>query len=771
MRLFVTLLCCCCAFAVIAQVAVPADPLEGTKGKERLTLLNDLTRNTEGKDYRKYFDEAMALADEMKDLAGKVDALCAAGDHFHHAGNAANALSLYNKALETARLNNLIHGEIMSLGRLAWAHELSDRNDLARKLYMESINVARSKGSKKDLASSLEQMAIFYLEQRNYDEALQTFTSELEVDEAINDSSAIAACLNNIGMIHFNKGNYAGSIIYYQRSADIKKKLGETEDAASVLVNIGITYREQGIYDKALESLLEAARYFERSDSFHELASCYNTIGNVQLDLGSPEKALSFHFKALDIREKIGNETGVAGSLNNIGQVYMHKKQYELALEFLHRSLKKKEKLGDKKLLASTLDRIGEVYYLTEDMREAERFLLRSLRLKNEIEDLRGAAITHNKLGQLYLLWNKFEPCFDQLDKGRTIARSLGAKAVLLENCEISARAYQEKGDAKKVFEYYQLHAQLKDSILNDQKSRALAEMDVKYETERKEQEIALLNEKSKADAAVLEQQQVRIYSFYAITALLVGLIGAGARAYTSGKKVTRQKEELIRQKQAMIDQKQVMMNEAHHRIKNNLQMLLSMLSLQQGRVGDESTKTALKAVESRLNAMILIHQDLYGEDNSSQVSIRSYITRLVNTLLDSYAARDKVKADLMISEAQVEWDKALNIGFITNEVISNAFKHAFAHTAHALVTVTLKAGDGTIALTISDNGSGISPGRAEKSSSFGLRLVQMFVKDLKGTMSMSSSRSGTSFEFTIPNNQQTLIKASEHETSTNTDS
>lgn len=770
MKFFATLFCWCWAFAVSAQVAVPADPLKGTEGKERLALLNELTRNTEGNAYRKYFDEAISLADEMQDLEGKVDALCAAGDHFHHAGDARNALSLYTKALDFARLNKLTHGEIMSLGRLAWAHELSNRNDLAKKLYLESINAARTRGDKKDLASSLEQMAIFYLEQRDYDEALRTFTSELEVDEAINDSSAIAACLNNIGMIHFNKGNYAGSIIYYKRSADIKKKLGETEDAASVLLNIGITYREQGIYDKALESLLEAARYFEKTNALHELASCYNTLGNVQMDLRSPEKALSFHFKALDIREEIGNKTGVAGSLNNIGQVYMHKQEYGKALEFLNRSLKIKEELGDKKLLASTLDRIGEVYYLTEDMKQAERCLKRSLELKNGIEDLRGAAITHNKLGQLYLIWKKFETCTDQLDKGRSIARSLGAKAVLLENFELSARVYKETGDAQKVFEYYALHAALKDSILNEQKSRALAEMDVKYGTERKEQEIALLNEKSKADAAVLEQQQLRIYSFYAITALLVGLVGAGARAYTSGKKVNKQKEELIRHKQAMIDQKQAMMNEAHHRIKNNLQMLLSMLSLQQGKVGDETTRTALKAVESRLNAMILIHQDLYGEDNSSQVSIRSYITRLVNTLLDSYAAREKVKAELSISEAQVDWEKALNIGFITNEVISNAFKHAFANTTNALVCVTLKAEGGTIELAISDNGSGISGSRAETGSSFGLRLVQMFVKDLKGTMKMSSNGNGTRFEFSIPH-IHTPIKASENESSTNINS
>jgi two-component sensor histidine kinase len=746
MKKLICLLLFCRAYLCFAQIDSLVQCLSSTKGKEKIELLNKLTI-LDSSQFRAYHQQAMQLALELNDSKCKVEALCAIGDHYYNIMETDSAFSYYTKALDIARKNKLEHEIIACLKNLALTMEDKALYDRELFFYMQALEESRKMNDQKEIMIALEQIGLFHTSQRNDSAALKYLNDQLMLAEELKDSSYIASGFSNIGLVYYRKGDYINSIQNYQKSLAIAKSIKDNNVVAKSLINIGIDYKDQAKYAFALDNLITATRYFEKGSTSYDLGACYTTIGNIFIELDSTDKALEYHKEALDIFQKINNKRGIAGSLTNIGNAYKKQGKYDSALVYLNRSLIIKKELGDKAMLASTLDLLGEVSLLQHNYVKAEDFFLQSMKLKQEVEDPKGKATTLNNLGSLYLQWEKYDQATTALDEARAIAHDIGAKSVLLNNYKITIDVYKAKNDYKQVAHYYDLYTTLNAELFNEQKTKALNELQIQYQTEKNEQKIELMSEQEKSQAAVVSKQLTLIVSLAIGGILLIIIVLISLKAYRSGKKANRQS--LV-----IIEQKQTMLRELHHRVKNNMQVLSSLLNLQRQRLQDEPTKEAIKAVEHRLNAMLLIHQDLYGDKVDSQVNLAEYIKKLVDNLLFSFGySAEEVKVNLSAETIFLDADKALSLGFICNEVVSNSFKHAFAKTNHPQLNILLKKENENIHLSVGDNGSGIMID-PEKTNSFGLRLIQMFITDLQGTINIVSDQQGSRFEFSIPANK-----------------
>nr|WP_240966319.1 sensor histidine kinase [Pseudoflavitalea sp. G-6-1-2] len=195
-------------------------------------------------------------------------------------------------------------------------------------------------------------------------------------------------------------------------------------------------------------------------------------------------------------------------------------------------------------------------------------------------------------------------------------------------------------------------------------------------------------------------------------------------------------------------------MKELHHRVKNNLQIVSSLLSLQTNRLEDENAIAVLKESQLRVQAMSFIHQRLYKTDNITTVNMREYLTDLAESLVASYGyQRDDFDLHIDVSREFLDIDKALPAGLIINELVTNSLKYAYKGVVRPMLGISLSYNTGTDSLVIDirDNGTGLDPEKWKKAhNSFGKQLITALCKQLRATQQVQVEN-GTHFIINIP--------------------
>ncbi|HOP74579.1 MAG TPA: histidine kinase dimerization/phosphoacceptor domain -containing protein [Bacillota bacterium] len=200
----------------------------------------------------------------------------------------------------------------------------------------------------------------------------------------------------------------------------------------------------------------------------------------------------------------------------------------------------------------------------------------------------------------------------------------------------------------------------------------------------------------------------------------------------------------------ASLNEKEVLLREIHHRVKNNMQVICSLLRLQSNSVQDSHSQMVLQESQNRIRSMAMVHEKLYQSKDLTEIDANDYLTQLIHYLMRSYAIQpDQVEVNLYISSIQLKIDTAIPCGLIINELVTNALKYAFPEGRKGRITVSLRmlADDCTIEFAVADNGVGLPEGFSlDDSPSLGLQLVITLVRDqLQGEMEMIRYP-GTSF-------------------------
>lgn len=195
------------------------------------------------------------------------------------------------------------------------------------------------------------------------------------------------------------------------------------------------------------------------------------------------------------------------------------------------------------------------------------------------------------------------------------------------------------------------------------------------------------------------------------------------------------------------LKEKELLVKEVHHRVKNNFQIIASLLELQAKSITDEKALAFANESKNRLKSMALIHQKLY-QDKEGLINFDQYIRQLINEVSALHNSKDKVDIHIFTNNLFFDIDTALPLGLIVNELVTNAYKYAFSNTINGVLHITInKINNGKYKLTVLDNGPGIPNEYSAKSSEgFGLNLVNRLVKQLNGTLSIYNNN-GTCIE------------------------
>ncbi|MBC7097282.1 MAG: hypothetical protein H5T39_06320, partial [Methanobacteriales archaeon] len=202
---------------------------------------------------------------------------------------------------------------------------------------------------------------------------------------------------------------------------------------------------------------------------------------------------------------------------------------------------------------------------------------------------------------------------------------------------------------------------------------------------------------------------------------------------------------------QESLHEKEVLLREVHHRVKNNLQVISSLLSLQAKYCGNEEVKNIIADSQARIKSLALVHEKLYRTENIAHISSREYLESLSMDIINFQAPRPiKIRLEIDIDDIPLEMDKCIPLGLITNELVRNSLKHAFPE-GEGIITVNFKRQGDKCKLEISDNGKGLPKDfDIERLSSLGLQLVLGLVRQLDGQL-MIESDGGTLFSIEFP--------------------
>jgi two-component sensor histidine kinase len=381
---------------------------------------------------------------------------------------------------------------------------------------------------------------------------------------------------------------------------------------------------------------------------------------------------------------------------------------------------------------------------------EAEQQYVKMLVLaqREPTSDMRRMYINQT-LGQFYLLTKQYGKArwyFQQaLQESEHSGFLLGKSRLHL----LLFKADSAQGRFPAAIAHYQRYKQLTDSVFNETKNKQLASLEIQYDTRKKEQNIALLTKQTQAQQASLRQRDFQRNALVVGAVLLAGLLVMGYNRYRLKQRATQ----LLEAKQAEINQQNVslqylltekdwMLKEIHHRVKNNLEVISSLLETQLDYLLDPAAQAALRESQNRVHAMALIHQKLYQSDNLLVVDMAAYIREITEHLLESFNCQDTVHMRLEVASIKLDVTLATPLGLIINEALTNALKYAFPYRQPGTVAVELmETGPQQLRLTIADDGVGFPPQfNLESGSSMGLTIMQGLSGQLDGRLRINQN-------------------------------
>lgn len=573
---------------------------------------------------------------------------------------------------------------------------------------------------------------------KNYDSAISYY--RVAYDVIPRPSSSFAAVLNGLGASFSEIGYPDSALQHYHDAHALAIQFNDSTLATSIEANLIITYKDLGLYEDALESGLNLVRKLEGGDAARALASCYSSIAFVYEKTGDIDKAMEYHVQSLNVRKRAGLKRAEALSYTNIGEIYLALNKYDSALANLLRALSIKQSTGDRNGSSSTLNIIGEVLMKGGDLALAAHYLNESLLIKRQFNDRADLAVTLANLAELKLRTNRIREAERYVREAEILARTTGALDNLRRVLEIGIQIHQAKGDAQAALAMSQELLTVRNRLLDEEKDKTIRSLSAKFETEKKEQQIALLEQRNRISQAELEARRITVLAL-SIGLTLLSIIAR--LIYHNFKTEARSRRRV-----------ELLMKELHHRMKNNLQLLSSIFTLQAQRLSDHRAVEAIKSGESRVNAMALIHRKLYQNDENRNINLNEYITELVEYLVHSYGYTEK-NLDLSLKiepDLDVDVDKAIPVGLILNEIVSNSFKHAYNGDLHpALGISAAMTTKRHLRLEVNDNGQGIPEDKFSGSShSFGLSMIGLLARQLRGNVEIRGNN-GTHFYLNIP--------------------
>lgn len=505
------------------------------------------------------------------------------------------------------------------------------------------------------------------------------------------------------------RGDYGQAVMYGLQAVENMQSTADTIYAGRTYERLGNIYSGMSEHQESLYWFQRALQFYQVSKDKETIIEITALLANELTALGRPRDALQkldrlmtgYRSHELIIRESISRAIGTA---------YMA--------------------LGNETLAAK---------YLNEMMQ-----IERTLKTGNlHSTDAYFAA------GQLSIRQGQFAKAEKLLDTAMTAMKGRVPVARIRDINLALFVADSAQGRIRDGVTHLQIFHRLNDSIFNANSVKQIHDIQARYAVREKEKDIQALQKLAQTQQAQIRQSELlkkQTYAGIVMLLLLVAILYIGYRTKQRHARVLESKQQEIGEKnealQKLLGEKEWLVRELHHRVKNNLQILTSLLDTQSRYLDNATARKAVSEGRDRMQAIALVHQKLYRPASNALIDMRIYITEFVHYLKESLTDSRRIYFDVRVDTIELGMSAAVSVGLIIHEAVTNAIKHAFTGRTRGAISVHLQPTDetGHLRLVIGDNGNGLAPGiDFTTGDSLGIRLMHIFCDQLDGRMTISN--------------------------------
>ncbi len=548
----------------------------------------------------------------------------------------------------------------------------------------------------------LNKQAKKWINTGNTDSALNIYATCISMIDSTKVDSLSAAILLNAGRLNNASLQHEKAVYYLQYASSQFLQLEIWDRLAYTKISQSECYRSMKEFNLAVDLIDQAENIISQHDNIQKatLAYYYNRKAAVISETRpNTDSTLYYSNQVLKIAREIGDKEQEAASLNEIGFIYSNEGFDSKCLGFYNDALILWKELGNSK----------------------DRDRIRTL----------------INISRYYIHYGDFKTAHKYMNAAKELSKDKEWAALKSELYYLSSIVYAVENDYKNAYDEQAKHSFFEVKRVENLSNKNVQELVTKYDVQSKEQKF-LEERKAKETARKEAKNKTKQRNFTLIALLITALLMiAVIRFYLKIRKVNKQLDETNNELGDTISQKDALYKEMHHRVKNNMQMVSSLLELQNARVDDPEIKKTLESGSERINALSLAHQLLYEKDQLALVNLSIYINSLIDRLVDP----EQYEIHFQSDDLSIHVEKAQSIGVIINELITNSIKYAWPtdlEDEKKTIQITLKlSSNKDVTLNYKDAGQGYPEGFSFSDNlSLGSTLIQSFVtRQLQGTI------------------------------------
>ncbi len=625
------------------------------------------------------------------------------------------------------------YGQLISFSKDTTYNQVFVDTDNFGKSYLDSLEKAYPRIINDSLRYAVLNDLAYYWHTRNLLKSLEYTKEGLSDTRSNNDSIWEGRFQITEGAVLLRMEHLDSAKVSLESALRKLKK----EDLPKAYTQLGYVYERQGSLSRAADIAMETLHLSKELHDTRAMAVALSDLSNLFWKQKRYTEALEYGLESLSLFEERGlQDLDYDFTLYVVGNSYLALHNYEEALNYYSRSIAIGERYGFYNNLSDVYISMVFLESFLNQFDAAEQAADNAIKYATLLDNNFMMMRSWVAMGTLQNLQGKYISAIESLEKSIEIAtEDFGDDFFLSEAYEALSKAYAGNHNYKEAYLAHSKFDNLQKEIFTAESNKHVSQLLTEYDVAQKDSTIM-----------VQEDQLKKEKSIQRLLVLIAGLLLLVLLLLYNTYRINNKKNILLKKQN---NEKEFLLKEIHHRVKNNLETVSSLLSLQAEHLEDKVLLDAMEKSQHRVHSMSMIHQKLYQGKSLSSIEMKTYFINLADYLGDIYDTKNEIDIQCDMDPLELDIDSAIPIGLIVNELVTNAIKYAFPQHKKGKITIKLRETLGCLQLEVADNGIGKPIAERIKGTGFGSQLIELLTLQLEGKMSLNINKgTAVSFEF-----------------------